>query len=244
VSSSTSRSASRSGPSHSSCSSGRSGSGNVSATGPGPNTGPVARAEAVVIGLLWSRSMRSAPSTAHSMSCGPPKIDSARRASRTSARRCRHRKRMTAPRSLHDPGVPVERQAGAGDLTADEGLGATLHDGDREPIGTSGDRVRGEEHPAEHRVHVALDQDRERRGPRGRRGPRCGTSHGADGVEEGLPAVDVDHRLEHAGLGRCLGVLRGGRGPDDDRRAALAAERAPGRPQALHHGGAVGARRR
>lgn len=77
----------RSGPIHISTSSGPSGSGNVSATGPGPSTGPDATAHAptAVTGRLCSRNRRPAPSNAHSTSCGRPNARRARSASRASA---------------------------------------------------------------------------------------------------------------------------------------------------------------
>ena len=86
-----SRRPSRSGSTHRSTSSGRSGSPNVSATGPGPNTGPVARASSptAVIGRLCSSTSAPLVSIAHSMSCGPPNVSAVRRASLTSLRRVR-----------------------------------------------------------------------------------------------------------------------------------------------------------
>ena len=91
VMASASRSPSRSGASQRSASSVRSGAPNVSATGPGPNTGPLARASSptAVIGRLWSSTTRPSTSIAHSTSCGPPNVAAARRASVTRRRRVR-----------------------------------------------------------------------------------------------------------------------------------------------------------
>ena len=69
-----SRTASRSGGTHRSCSSSASGSGNVSATGPGPYTGPTGTPRiSVVTGRDCSSQRWPSVPTAHSTSCGPPK---------------------------------------------------------------------------------------------------------------------------------------------------------------------------
>ncbi len=67
-----------------------SGSGNVSQIGPGPSTGPSGTpATVVVTGRLCRSQSAPSASTAHSMSCGPPKISAQRSARRTSRRRIR-----------------------------------------------------------------------------------------------------------------------------------------------------------
>ncbi len=76
--------------------------GSVSATGPGPSTGPRATAcgASVVMGRLC-RSRTRSPSTAHSMSCGPPNTAAVRAASPARARRSRR----------PSPGRPVARSS-------------------------------------------------------------------------------------------------------------------------------------
>ena len=73
---------SRSGATHRSSSRADRTSGKVSATGPGPRTGPVPRSvlAAAVMGRLWSSHSRPSGPKAHSMSWGPPKTASAWRA--------------------------------------------------------------------------------------------------------------------------------------------------------------------
>ena len=83
-----SRTAARSGGTQRSCSSSASGSGKVSATGPGPYTGPTGTPRISVVTGRDCRSQRwpSTP-TAHSTSCGPPKTRSTSTDSATSCRR-------------------------------------------------------------------------------------------------------------------------------------------------------------
>jgi len=86
ASSTASRTASRSGGTHRSRSSSVSGSGKVSATGPGPYTGPRGTPRtSVVTGRACSSHHVPSRPMAHSTSCGPPKVASTSAASRTSA---------------------------------------------------------------------------------------------------------------------------------------------------------------
>ena len=185
---SASRRPSRSGCSHRSCSRVDSGSGNDSATGPGPNTVPDLGGSAV-IGRACSRCRSPSASTAHSTSCGPPKVRSTSAASRARRRRVGGRRALGVPRAdLADAAAAVEDTRPAVDLARDELVGAAGDGGDDDAIASAGDGIGAEQHAApcglQHRLdedgHVGVDEPGEA-GPLGRaqhvrRGPRAAPS--------------------------------------------------------------------
>ena len=204
VSASASRRPSRSGSSQRSCSSVDSASGNDSATGPGPNTVPDVGGS-VVIGRACRRCSSPSPSTAHSTSCGPPYVRSARRASRASWRRIgdgRPRRRRpertsrTRPRRSSTPvqpstspdtsrsGPPATAATTMRSRRPDTGIGAEQHAAPR-----------GLQHRLDEDRHVGVDEAGEA-GPVGRaqhrrRAPTSSSaSPSTSRIESKTPAID------------------------------------------------------
>ena len=158
ASSSASRRPSRSGSSHRSCSSVASGSGNVSATGPGPNTVPDVGGS-VVIGRACSRRRRAVGVD------GP--LDVLRAAERAAGvgrepgelaqHGGRRTRRVTGRTDLHDAATAVEDGRPAVDGARHELVGPAGDGGDDDAVVAAGQRIGAEQHAAprrrEHRLH-------------------------------------------------------------------------------------------
>ena len=184
---------SRNGATQRSSSSVRSGRPNVSATGPGPSTGPLARAPSpiAVIGRLWSITTPPSDSMAHSMSWAAPNVDDARRASLTSLRRVRRARNASGTSALASRSRPRadERHVHAVDLTAHEAVRTAGHGGDHEAVGAAGDRIGTEQHAAPCRLEERLHEN-------GDRSLTAGADDLVDRIQEALPTANVQHRRE------------------------------------------------
>ena len=239
VSSSASRSPSRNGSSHRSCSSVASGSGNVSATGPGPNTVPAVGGR-VVIGRACSRCRAPVASTAHSTSWGPPNARPASWPSRASRRSTAaggrgasptERTSTTRPRRSRTPVQPSVAPD-----TSWSGPPATAATTMRSwrPVSGSAPNSTPPHTAVEHRLHehghLGVDEP-DLAGPFGR------AVHLVDGEQERGLAGHVEDRLEHAGHRRRVAVLAGRRRAHDDRHAPVVGDGAP-----RGHGVVVGLR--
>ncbi len=208
---------SRIGSSQRSSSSGASATGNVSASGPGPYTGPSTGPWSVVIGRDCSRRNVPVVSIAHSMSWGRP----ARRSSCTA--------RAASARSSASPGrspasavttlplrVNVAVQPSTSPLTSRSGPPATADTTIRSGRSLTGSTPKSTPPHAGTRNGCTSTAISTSSGL-GRRPRRCDASTSRDRIDERVPTPDIEPRHEHARHRARLGVLLGRRRPHHQR---------------------------
>ena len=188
--------------------------------------GPVARASSprAVIGRLCSSTIVPSASIAHSMSCGPPNVRLARRASRASWRRGAPGGQPAGRASSVSARRPRsrQRQLHAVDLAAHQAVGPAGDGGHDEAVGAAGDRVGAEQHAAPRRPEERLHEH-------GDRGLAAGAHDLVDGGDERFPTPHVEHGREHPGHRLRATVLGGRRRAHDERQPAVERQRAPRR---------------
>ena len=204
VSRSASRRPSRSGSSHSACSSVANGSGNVSAIGPGPNTVPDVGGS-VVIGRACSRCRRAVrvDGPLDVLRSGERPAGVLGEAGQATQHVRRRTRRVAGGTDLDDAAAAVEHTRPAVRRAGDELVRAARDRGDDHPVVASGQRIGAEEHaaPGGDAASAARARPSRRRrdrrdGPGGRtRGPRStaastAASPDTSRTDSNTPAID------------------------------------------------------